>query len=271
MEFEKTRRDILVLINTLIAKEKIKDKVQITEEFLLYLNTFLGTEFSPKLLNHGCFSQPDFGIHFCNILAKNADRTSCSHCGHKSSRIGACEVNCHLSRFCTAAFAHRLGIGDKAGLEESIEFNYKKDFEELLQQIYDRLDELKNSVGDEVEEEPVLEKVEDTQEEVEVIEENVDAVNPEEDEVTDEEIFEEFATAIKEENMDREFLTVSEAAQYKNTSAPNIYSRISNGKLPAYDKEQNLITVRKKGQRVLVTRSDLDALTIKSRTKKNQE
>jgi len=267
IEFEKRRRDICVLINDLLSRELIQPKIALSEEMLVYMNTFLGSEYSLRIINLGCFSQPDLGVHFCNILAKNADRTSCSYCGHKSSRIGACEVNCHISKFCVSVFATRIGLGNEEDLYKNIEFNYKKPFEGLIAEIYERLEFLRTEADTDVENESLGETNNmEVEEDEEDLEEDpvVDSVEEE-----PEELFEEFAKSIeKEENMEKEFLTVSEAAQYKGVTAPSIYARIKKGDLPLYDKEHNPVTEKEKGQRILLKRADIDAMKIGKRGRK---
>jgi hypothetical protein len=92
---------------------KSKPKILVDEEVLAKINEFYRAKLDERYLGLECFSDPQLASHICNIEAKLENEQECDYCGHVVGR--RCKVTCHISYFCLAAFAYRLGIGDPSG------------------------------------------------------------------------------------------------------------------------------------------------------------
>ena len=172
---------------------KIKPKVSLDKAIYEKINANYNWDLNSKYLYWECFSHPNLDKHQCNPLALSAGGVKCRYCNN--SPLNICKVTCHVSKFCLAVFAYRLGIGGE-NLNTAVDKNLKIGYKSLIQQVGTLIN---RSV---VEEDNKSEKSDK--------ETNLYAVDEEKEE---------------------ELISITEAARLYECSYCNMHSKVTNGKL----------------------------------------
>jgi excisionase family DNA binding protein len=178
-------------------------------------------------LVRSCFSDPQLKSHVCNKLELLDGGKECTYCGHDPNKI--CVYSCHVSQACLAAFAHRLGIGGDDPIK-AVKKNLKLSYQELLDQINAKLNPSSESEELTTSEDPMPEsKV--TSEEPKTACKDCSSCSGCATTCESEKPVEVPSDDSEHTGEEDTLFTVKEAAEYLGCTSPNIYAKISRGKI----------------------------------------